>query len=70
MGLIFNRKKSQASTVRSDVTSSNEVERLKGKAHKTAERTNQDIEKLNSLLRANGITLNISIATGGHHRAK
>jgi hypothetical protein len=45
-----------------------EVLELKRKTHKAAEDTAKDIERLNRLLQADGITLEIHIATGaGRH---
>jgi hypothetical protein len=69
MGLFFNRKKSNRETVLVDTASDVEIEAIKRETHKKIQTAAQATESLNSLLRANGITLNISIATGGHHRA-
>jgi hypothetical protein len=51
-----------------DHESSVEVTEMKHKAHQTAVQADKDIKKLNRLLRANGITLKIYIAGGGHHK--
>jgi len=45
-----------------------EVERLKLQTHEVAGRAEDSIQQLNSLLRANGITLNIYRASHGHHK--
>lgn len=50
-----------------DEQSAIEVVELKSKVHQSAERSKKDIDKLNRLLKANGITLKIHIATGGRH---
>jgi hypothetical protein len=50
-------------------TSSAEVVALK-ESHKTAEQTTRDIDKLNTLLKTNVITLKIHIVTGGGHGHK
>lgn len=70
MKLFWHRKQEAETTLERDIGLSNEVDKLKRRTHQTAEKADEDITKLNDLLRANGITLNISIATGGHHRSK
>jgi predicted ribonuclease YlaK len=66
--MFWHHKRETKATAEHDVVMSEEVEALKKKAHQSAEKASRDINKLNDLLRANGITLNISIATGGHKR--
>ena len=50
-----------------EVNSTIEAIQLKKKTKKVAEKTTTDIDRLNKLLKANGITLKIHIAAGGHH---
>ena len=47
--------------------SSIEVVELKSKTKKTTIQTQKDIDRINKLLKANGITLKIHIAAGGHN---
>jgi len=47
--------------------SSIEVTAIKRKTKQTTQQTAKDIDRLNKLLKANGITLKIHIAAGGHH---
>lgn len=70
MGFFFNRKQSNRSSVSSDATSSEKVEAITHETHQKIQQANNAAKNLNSLLKANGITLNISIATGGHDRGK
>lgn len=44
-----------------------DIEKMKRKTHDSAAKADKNIKKLNDLLEANGITLKIYIATGGHH---
>lgn len=67
---FWHHKQEKEDVAKHDVVLADEVEALKKRAHQSAEKADRDINKLNDLLRANGITLNISIATGGHHRGK
>lgn len=53
--------------IKQDNASSQQVVQLKSQAHQTAAKADKDIQRLNSLLKANGITLKIHIASGGHH---
>lgn len=62
---LFGRKRQDVE--KQDAEASREVRRLKAETHKTAMQADRDIRKLNSLLRANGITLQIYHATGGGH---
>lgn len=70
MGLFWKHKESAQKTARIDEGRSSEVEAIKLRAHNSAERADWQINRLNDLLRANGITLNISIATGGHKHVR
>lgn len=45
---------------------SKEVSKLQKKTHRSADKAEQDIQRLNELLKANGITFRIHIATKGH----
>lgn len=47
--------------------STTEVGRIKTTIHRKATESKKDIDRLNRLLRSNGITLRIHIATGGKH---
>lgn len=60
----FGRKKQQREI--DTEQSSNEVIAIKSRAKKTTQQTAKDIDRLNRLLKANGITLKIHIAAGGH----
>jgi hypothetical protein len=44
-----------------------EVDRLKDRTHDSVARTDENIQRLNRLLRSNGITLKIYKATHGNH---
>lgn len=66
MALFWRRKQIIEKEKEHDRQSSIEVVALKKKTYRTAEQTNRDIDKLNRLLRADGITLKIHIASGGH----
>jgi hypothetical protein len=50
------------------VTPSPAVVEQKRKTHKAVAEADQSIKNVNQLLRANGITLQISVATGGTRR--
>ncbi len=63
---LWNRKH-EREVVAHDKASSVEVTALTRKSHATAEKANRDIQKLNRLLRADGITLKIHVASGGRH---
>ena len=48
-----------------------EVLEINRKVNQTANQTKKDVDRLNRLLKANGITLKIHIATrGGQHHAR
>lgn len=64
------KKQKQAMQCEHDNQSSIEVVEMKSKVHQSAAQSKRDIDKLNKLLKANGITLRIHIATGGGHRGK
>ena len=66
MKLPWNRKREKAQEQK-QIDNSREVADLKHLTHVTAEKANKDIERLNKLLEAKGITLNIHRASGGHH---
>lgn len=70
MGIFFNRRQSKIENRATDVLCSREVDLLKQQTHRKVEEANESITKLNALLRANGITLDISIATGAHRRGR
>ena len=63
---FWNHKQHQRETEQHDVESTVEVVQLKEKAHMSANKADKDIQRLNKLLSANGITLKIHIASGGH----
>lgn len=70
MGLLFNRKQSTREATKTDAGNSGEVEAIKKETHQKIQEAGTATKNLNSLLSANGITLNISIATGGHNRGR
>lgn len=67
MQWFWNKKKMQRQLAQHEQQSSIEVLELKGKAHQSTTKAKRDIDKLNRLLKANGITLKIHIATNGEH---
>jgi hypothetical protein len=44
-----------------------QIDDIKAKFKKTSTKTKADVDRLNRLLEANGITLKIHIAAGGRH---
>lgn len=62
---FFRNKKPSKKEV--DMRTPLEVERAKRRTEVAAKRANQSSQKLNKLLLANGITLQIYHATGGEH---
>lgn len=66
MSLFWKRRAHIEADSKTKEASSNEVTKLNRQTHQTADQANRDINKLNDLLRANGITLKIHIASGGH----
>lgn len=70
MGLFFRHNRTVKRTVSSDAAMSCAIDDLKSPMNETVDQASKDIRKLNALLRANGITLNISIATGGNHHVR
>lgn len=64
MGLFNKQSKREAKIC--DIESEMEVESIKRETHDTIKKADKAAKNLKSLLDANGITLNISIATGGH----
>ena len=69
MGWINKRKQATIKHEEIAEQSSIEVVALKRKTNKTAKQTSKNIDRLNKLLKANGITLKIHIATKGGHYA-
>lgn len=67
MRLFFDHKKSPP---KPPTVSGPSVEAIKQDTHDKIQQAEDAAKGLNTLLRANGITLNISIATGGHTRGK
>lgn len=67
MALFWHRKRTIGREKLADEKSSKEVNRMTKEVHQTAYKTNQDIKRLNDLLKSNGITFKIHIATGGKH---
>jgi hypothetical protein len=65
MGWLFNRKKKTAMTA--DDPTQAEVNELKKEVHKVTSKANEDIQRMNDLLTANGVTFRIHIAAGGKH---
>lgn len=70
MALFWRRRKTIEEDQERDKLSSIEVVEIKALAHQSATQTKKDIDKLNRLLKANGITLKIHIATHGGRNAK
>lgn len=69
MGL-FNLKQSKREAKICDIDAELEVESIKKETHASIQQANKATKNLKSLLDANGITLNISIATGGHNHGR
>lgn len=46
-----------------------ELDKVKRRTHRSADKADKDIQRLNTLLKANGITLKIYIATQEHRHA-
>lgn len=67
MSLFWKRKQNIIAEKVAERANEIKVDQIKHQTHETATQANKDIKKLNSLLRANGITLKIHIASGGHH---
>lgn len=64
----FSRRKQEKEHIEAVAEQSSiEVLAIKSKTAKTTKQTAKDIDRLNALLKANGITLKIHIAAGGHH---
>ena len=65
--LWFNHRICKEDKEAHEVKSTIEAVQLKKKTKKVADKTTTDIDRLNKLHKANGITLKIHIAAGGHH---
>lgn len=71
MRWFWNRRKMAEEVAQHERQSSIEVVQLKKKSGQTTAQAHRDITRLNDLLKADGITLKIHIATrGGHHSAR
>ena len=66
MSWFFSRKQNDENNLQDDRNSSAEIFRIKRKGHTTIDKADAEITKVNRLLKANGITLKIHIASGGH----
>lgn len=64
MNILWFRNKSKHDVELHDIAADAEVQRLKTKQHAIATKADSDINKLNRLLEANGITFKIYKATG------
>jgi len=64
--LWHRNKKLRKKEMIAEIIQSAEIERLKQEVHESADHADRNIKKLNKLLRANGITLKIHIASGRH----
>lgn len=67
MRLLWRNKQPQLENANVDVDCHSEVDALKKEAHKSIAQADKSAKRLNALLKANGITLQINIATGGHN---
>jgi hypothetical protein len=67
--LWFKPKKVEIERVAHEEQSNIEVIKLKNKTKQSVVKTKKDIDRLNKLLKANGITLRIHIATKGNNHA-
>jgi hypothetical protein len=67
MQWFWNKKRVQQEVANHVEQSSVKVHELQQKTHKTTAKAEKDIDRLNKLLKANGITLKIHIAAGGSH---
>lgn len=68
MRWFWNKKKVNQEVAEHERQSSIEVTELKGRVHQSTTQAKKDVDRLNKLLKANGITLKIHIASkgGGH----
>ena len=67
MSLLWYRQKHKEDHREEAEESSVKVTQITHKGHITAEKADEEIVKVNKLLKADGITLKIHIATGGRH---
>lgn len=67
MSWFFHHKQNVRDNLQDDNISSIEITQIKRKGHRTIDKADKEITKVNNLLKANGITLKIHIASGGHH---
>lgn len=67
MNLLWHRHQHITDSLKEDKVSSVEVTKITRKGHQSAAKADKEIVKLNKLLKADGITLKIYIASRGHH---
>lgn len=69
MRWFWSRQQVQLEVAQHEKRSSIEVLDIKSKTHASTQQAKKDIDRLNRLLKANGITLKIHIATRGDYHA-
>lgn len=67
MNLFFRHKQDTNDDFKDNSAASIEVIQIKREGHKAIDKANKEITKVNDLLKANGITLKIHIASGARH---
>lgn len=64
---FFRKRRQNAPEEEHNDASFVEVVEMRRRLHQTTAQAKKEIDKVNSTFRANGITLKIHIASGGHH---
>lgn len=64
---LWRTKKELADASKQDDINDMQVKQLKKRTHRQIIRTDETAKNLNKILKANGITLKIYIARGGHY---